>query len=171
MKKRRATLKGIFESHSDAATAARDSGDMALVFRGRPRSVVMKCPDGCGETLTINLDGLAGKAWRLYRDPAGLTLFPSVWRDSGCRSHFILWDDVIYWFGDDWPHTSDEVMSLVATALTDAFEPSEKIAQTLNLTPWAVLTAARELVRRAQAIEGDDDLKGNFRTHSAGPSN
>jgi hypothetical protein len=39
----------------------------------------------------VNLDPRAGPAWKLYDREDSLTLFPSVWRESGCEAHFILW--------------------------------------------------------------------------------
>jgi hypothetical protein len=94
---RRARLKGQTEHQSTAASLLREAGDLALVTRGVPRSVVILCPDGCGERLTVNLDARSGPAWRLYNKVGKLTLFPSVWRESGCEAHFILWNDIIYW--------------------------------------------------------------------------
>ncbi len=59
----------------------------------------MACPDGCGDTLVINLDDRAGKAWLLDERRGKLSLYPSVWREDGCRSHFILWSDYLIWIG------------------------------------------------------------------------
>jgi hypothetical protein len=47
--------------------------------------------------LSINLDPRTGKAWRLRQDRFGVTLLPSVWRTSGCKSHFILWRNAVWW--------------------------------------------------------------------------
>ena len=93
-------FKGEVEFRRDADDLTLAPGDSVAVVRGRPRSFVMACPDGCGERLTINLDQRSGLAWRLYETSRGVTLFPSVWRDSGCRSHFIVWHDTILWC--DW---------------------------------------------------------------------
>lgn len=92
------------------ATAYRDEanellerpGDTVLVERGVPRSLVMRCPDGCGETLTINLDRRAGKTWRLNTEKnATLSLYPSVWKADGCRSHFVVRHSGIIWCEPD----------------------------------------------------------------------
>src|SRR5437867_10955077 len=98
----KARWRGSVVSRDDARPFLVASGDIVLVQRGRPRSVIMKCPCGCREELVINLDDRVGPAWRLYRDKRGLTLFPSVWRDSGCRSHFIVWHDTILMCNLDW---------------------------------------------------------------------
>jgi len=57
----------------------------------RPKSVKLICPCGCGEIISVNLMPETGKAWRIsYDRKLGLSLRPSVWLTSGCRSHFIL---------------------------------------------------------------------------------
>lgn len=57
----------------------------------RPKSVKFICPCGCGEIISVNLMPETGKAWSIsYDRKLGLSLWPSVWLTSGCRSHFIL---------------------------------------------------------------------------------
>src|SRR3954470_19533554 len=87
------------EHRYDGDPLLRQPGDAVLVHRGRPRSLLIACPDGCGETLSINLDPRGGKAWRLYRKGSAISLSPSVWRDGGCESHFIVWRSRIIWCG------------------------------------------------------------------------
>jgi len=101
---------------------ARSPGRIVLVDRGEPRTVLFHCPCGCGETVVINVDRRAGPAWRLRVNEHGLTLMPSVWRTSGCRSHFILCKSRVWWcrfdndldgsgstsdYEDDWPADMD----------------------------------------------------------------
>jgi len=69
---------------------------IAVVVRGIPRWVVFQCPCGCQELVTINLDKRAGPHWRITRKRDWITLIPSVWRESGCRSHFILWRNRVW---------------------------------------------------------------------------
>ena len=90
------------QNHHEAREALRhDPMIAAVVMRDRPRSVVFRCPCRCGETLVINLDPGAGRAWRLRSDEHGLTLMPSVWRTTGCQSHFIVWRSGIWWCAYD----------------------------------------------------------------------
>lgn len=80
------------------ATRLLDRPDrLVLVDRGRPRWLKMLCPCGCGDAISVNLDARAGASWRLLRNRSGVTLIPSVWRTSGCRSHFLLWSSRIIW--------------------------------------------------------------------------
>lgn len=85
------------------ASIAMSPTRLALVQRGPPRSVLFQCPCGCGDTISMNVDPAAGRAWRLRVREGRLTLMPSVWRTTGCRSHFILWDNGVWWcrFADD----------------------------------------------------------------------
>ena len=82
---RKARMVGDAEYRDQAEANLGQPGDASLILRGRPRAIVMACPDGCGETLVVNLDGRAGKAWR-FDMRGGLTLYPSVWREGGCGS-------------------------------------------------------------------------------------
>ena|SRR2546429_4435644 len=67
-------------------------GVIVLVMPGqRPKSIKLLCPCGCREIISINLMPQAGQAWRVEYEPTrGLSLWPSVWLDAGCKSHFIL---------------------------------------------------------------------------------
>ena len=100
----------IVETQADArAHLDRKSPSIVVVRRsGRLRGVVFHCPCGCGETIAINLDTGTGPAWCIRFDSEGLTLLPSVWRPTGCRSHFIIWKGRVWWCSleentSDWP--------------------------------------------------------------------
>jgi hypothetical protein len=98
----------IVGSQSEARAAVQTgAGRLAVVERGLPRTVVFECPCGCREVLIINLDPATGRAWRLRRRGDRVTLLPSVWRTTGCKSHFILWDNQIWWC-ESWSGESDE---------------------------------------------------------------
>lgn len=170
----RLNLKGTVSSRSDTTGMLRDAGDAVLVERGRPRLLVLMCPCGCGETFATNLDGQAGKAWRLYRKRGSMTLFPSVWRDTGCESHFIISRDQIYLFGrwgEEGNDEQDELWSnkdtisreVVLNALSRTLESVAVIADRLDTLPWDVLDVCRRLVANGVAIEGTKDRRGYFR--------
>jgi hypothetical protein len=101
-------------SELDARLAARtDPATLVVVDRHGLRNVVFQCPCGCGETVSINVDPAAGPSWRVRIKASDLTLMPSVWRTSGCRSHFILWASHVWWCSSDegdveeWPDDMD----------------------------------------------------------------
>lgn len=167
MNERRARLKATVERLSDGVAHLKQPGDMILVERGVERLLVFRCPDGCGDTVPVNLDPRAGPPWRLYRRRGRNTLFPSVWRLEGCRAHFILWNDRIYWSGADSfeEAASNELLASVRAALTrERFRPFVEIASELNEIPWAILVACKDLVRAGHAEEGRGDAKGQFRS-------
>lgn len=166
MKQRRAKLRATVERLSDGARYLEQPGDMVLVQRGVERLLVFKCPDGCGDTVPVNLDPRAGPPWRLFRKGGQCTLYPSVWRTQGCRAHFILWNDRIYWTGTDWFEDviDESFLSLVREAMpTKDFRSFVEIAAQLNEIPWETLVACERLVRTGFADEGPDKGRGSFR--------
>ena len=139
-------------------------GDYAFVIRGVPRSIVMRCPDGCGDTITINLDRRSGSAWRSFARKSGLTIYPSVWRETGCRAHFIIWNDTLLWIGggERAPWSDDALIATVRNALPSAeseFRSFEDIAEELDAIPWEVLWACQYLERSGTAISSDRGRK------------
>lgn len=90
--------RGTTEYRDEANALLEQPGDAVVVERGIPRSFVIKCPDGCGETLAINLDRRTGKAWRLETEKnSTVSLHPSIWKAGGCRSHFVVRQSRIIW--------------------------------------------------------------------------
>lgn len=172
MKNIKISLKGIVESRSQATGKLRASGDSVLVQRGVPRLLLLMCPCGCGHEIPINLDARAGKAWRLYhRRKSGISLFPSVWLDSGCKSHFIIWRDKILLLGryfDDYESPSIGVdlntysRSVLTTWPSGRFVPYTEVADLMDEIPWDVLQACRHLVKIGLFIEGTGQQQGTF---------
>jgi hypothetical protein len=61
-------------------------------------AAAMICPCGCGDVIELNLLKQARPCWSVREHSDGtLTLAPSVWRQKGCRSHFILRRGRIDW--------------------------------------------------------------------------
>jgi hypothetical protein len=165
----RIAFKAQVEQRHEANPLLKMPGDAAYVYRGVMRSLVMGCPDGCGELLTINLDARAGKAWRAYGNQEELSLFPSVWRETGCKSHFILWRSKIYWcdWGDELDTPMEDVVEQVRGRLTSELVSYVDIAGALQLVPWAAISACYRLVREGVAQEGMNKLRGHFRLAAA----
>jgi len=163
-------FKGTVESRDMADSLLNQSGDTVLVLRGTPRMLVMRCPSGCGDNLIINLDGRIGYAWRFYQHRKALTLYPSYWREDGCRSHFILWNSRIYWChgweadeSDRWSVSSSIEAVVLSMLPTDRFIAYEDLAETLGLIPWETLQACRQLIRQGKAVSGKGKRSGEFR--------
>lgn len=167
--KRMIRNRGQVDRRQEADVLARESGDLVIVRRGVPRSVVIACPDGCGELLTINLDSRTGPAWKFYEGRRGVTLFPSVWRDDGCKSHFMLWHDAILWCdrfesGNVEPAPEDGTLQpRVHAALSESFRSVPDIATELDEIPWEVGRVCRQLARAGTASEGKDRQRGHYR--------
>lgn len=165
---RRIRIRGEFARRHEVEAVLKEAGDAAIVVRGRNRSFVLACPDGCGDLLTVNLDPQAGPAWRLYRRDRGISLFPSVWRESDCRSHFIVWHDNILWCepyeaGNREPAGRGGLDVAVFGILDYIYRSPVDIAEVLGEVPWDVARACRELARAGKAEEGEEDSRGRFR--------
>lgn len=163
-------FRGTVESRDMAAPLLNLPGDTVLVQRGMPRMLAMRCPCGCGDNLIINLDSRTGYAWRFYQDPRGLTLYPSYWREDGCKSHFIVWNGHIYWCydwgsdeSDSWS-VSSTVEKMVLEALPkDRFIKYDELAEQLELIPWEALQACRQLIKQGMAVSGKGKRNTEFR--------
>lgn len=161
---------GKVETRDAASSLLSSAGDAVIVERGKPRLLILRCPCGCGDDLLINLDRRTGAAWYLYRNRKGMTLFPSYWRDDGCGSHFIIWNNRIYWcYGwesdesDTW-QVSVEIEDKVYAALSDEwFINYEQLAEELDIIPWEVLQACRQLVKQRKAIADKRPRSGMYR--------
>jgi hypothetical protein len=164
---------GTVASRTEASVHLKVPGDAVVIERERPRWFLISCPCGCGEILPVNLDSRAGPAWNLYEDSkAGISLYPSVWRESGCGSHFILWRGKIWLIGRNVDGLDGEYFSDGSVLLREAVRSklSNKeavsfldVAQDLHVVPWDVLTICRALTKSGLAREGRGKRRGWFK--------
>jgi Family of unknown function (DUF6527) len=163
------SLRGRVSTRDEASAKLDKAGDAVLVQRGQPRMLVLRCPCGCGDDLLINLDDRAGLAWRLYKNRRGTTLYPSYWRDSACGSHFIVWNDHIYWCwgyqdeADEWEVDPLIEEGVLAELSFGEFTHYYDLAERLQLIPWETLQACRQLVRKGAVVAGKQRQSGKFR--------
>jgi hypothetical protein len=165
-------VKAIVESRAEVGSLLRNPGDAVIIQRGTPRWMMLKCPCGCGDDIPINLDQRAGKAWRIYASAhRGVSLYPSVWRDTGCKSHFIIWNGRILLFEgyDDMgrgANSTPEFMALVERIRETWNSYSAihyvDIADRLGEIPWDVLDACRHLESSGFLSEGTGEERGSF---------
>jgi len=160
---------GTVSTREEAAAHLRSPGDAVLIERGRPRWLILSCPCGCGEHFPINLDPRAGPAWRLYINRGAVTVYPSVWRESGCCSHYIIWRDRILLFGqneEDLEFPDDETLPLPEAVYerlpAEGMVLFSEIAEALDALPWDVLKICRRLVRKGLVREGRAKQRGWF---------
>ncbi len=173
MKNLRINLKAELTSRAGADEHLQAPGDAVLIARDTPRWLLLKCPCGCGDQIPVNVDKRAGKAWRLYRGvDRSLTLFPSVWRDTGCMSHFVIWRNRILMFGLDRvsgepPVEEIDIRSLANRVLeawpTNGLISYADVADSMGEIPWDVQEACRNLVRSKHLVEGTGRQRGMFR--------
>jgi len=78
------------------------SGALYFVANGnKPKWSLFKCPCGCGSVVTLSLQHVHHPHWQFSLTHAARpTLYPSVWRDKGCMSHFWIRDGRVYWCAD-----------------------------------------------------------------------
>lgn len=162
-------LRGVAEYRDQGELLLEAAGDAVLVRRGVPRSLLVACPDGCGETLVVNLDPRTAKAWKLDERGDEITLYPSVWRDGGCGSHFIVWRGRIIWcdrFEDgnlEPPYDVTLEQKLHAALEFGKFRSSLELATHLDEIPWEVSRAGRRLVQKDLAEAGSGPQRDWFR--------
>lgn len=60
-------------------------------------AILFKCPCGCNETIQLNLLNEANPSWRFSTKWSVVSIYPSIWREVGCKSHFILRKGRIKW--------------------------------------------------------------------------
>lgn len=71
-------------------------GDTKLPWRA-----ALVCPCGCGAEIDLSLVKDDDPCWSATISQSGdISLYPSVWRNTGCRSHFFLSQGTIRWSPD-----------------------------------------------------------------------
>ena len=72
-------------------------------------AAAMICPCGCKEVINLNLLQKVRPRWSAKEHPDGtITLAPSVWRQQGCRSHFILRRGRVEWYRGIYPERTQD---------------------------------------------------------------
>lgn len=82
-----------------------ESGTLYLVGgRQHAWKAVMVCPCGCKGLIELNLAPPGPPLWRVAGpEGAPVTVHPSVWRTTGCRSHFWIRNGEVVWCDDSKP--------------------------------------------------------------------
>lgn len=165
---RKVQMCGEAEYRDQGEALINAPGDAALIRRGPLRSFLIRCPDGCGETLVVNLDARAGKAWRFHNRGNVPTLYPSVWREGGCGSHFIVWQGRIIWCGSyergNIEPEYDEALETRLYAITSfTLQRDEDLANQLDEITWDVSRSARRLVLKGLLENGGQGKLNWFR--------
>lgn len=77
-------------------------GDFYLISpMNHPKWVLFRCPCGCNSVITLSLQKAHQPHWSAQKSVDNRPiLFPSIWRDAGCMSHFWIHDGRVYWCHD-----------------------------------------------------------------------
>lgn len=68
-------------------------GDIGFIWM-----IAFKCPCNCGEIIQLNLLPDAFPQWSMSLDKKNrISLYPSIWRKTGCKSHFLVKRGKIFW--------------------------------------------------------------------------
>lgn len=63
-----------------------------------PDTIIFKCPCGCHADIYLNLLKDTRPNWDFDLNNKGrISIFPSIWRKVGCRSHFLIREGKIVW--------------------------------------------------------------------------
>lgn len=62
---------------------------------------ILRCPCGCNETIQLNLLKAGSVCWttKIHRNRT-VTIRPSIWRTTGCKSHFTIKRGFTGWIRD-----------------------------------------------------------------------
>ncbi len=65
---------------------------------GHQWGAALECPCGCGSLIELNLLPEGNPSWKttLHWD-SSISLYPSIWRKVGCKSHFWIKQGLIKW--------------------------------------------------------------------------
>jgi hypothetical protein len=71
---------------------------MIMLDDDGPYAIGFSCPCGCGERIELTLMEGVSPRWDLITDEMNRpTLKPSIYKQSGCRSHFWIREGIIIW--------------------------------------------------------------------------
>jgi len=59
--------------------------------------MTFKCPCGCNEVISLNILKTARPRWKFIVRWGKISIYPSIWRKVGCKSHFHVRKGRIQW--------------------------------------------------------------------------
>jgi Family of unknown function (DUF6527) len=75
-----------------------EPSELVLVrANGKDRWVLLRCPCGCNDVVTLSVQQVHQPHWKLSGVEKRPTLHPSIWRTEGCRSHFLVREGKVIW--------------------------------------------------------------------------
>lgn len=65
--------------------------------KNEPWSIAFNCPCGCKDIIHLNLIKDAHPRWKFKVSEDRINITPSIWRISGCKSHFLIRNGKTVW--------------------------------------------------------------------------
>jgi len=88
----------IIKNQTPKNSDLKDQEFIEVNYKGKSYWVIFKCPCGCGEVITLPLIDTHDPFWEISRTIHNRpTIYPSVWQNKGCYSHFWIEDGKIEW--------------------------------------------------------------------------
>jgi len=86
------------ENVKDVPESITDRSIFIVQDGNEPELLAFKCPCGCDADIILNLLKDASPRWSYeLNDKGTIEIYPSVWRNVGCKSHFFVNDSNIKW--------------------------------------------------------------------------
>jgi hypothetical protein len=71
---------------------------ISVVYKKKPIWALFKCPCGCGYVISLPLQKPHKPKWTLSKSESQRpNVYPSVWQNKGCHSHFWIEDGKVIW--------------------------------------------------------------------------
>ncbi len=74
----------------------------------------MLCPCGCGANIRLSLIQEDSPSWSISINKDLISVYPSVWRNRGCRSHFFVRSGKIKWVRARTRTTGNYIVNIMA---------------------------------------------------------
>lgn len=72
-----------------------------VIYEGEPYWALFKCPCGCNTVISLPMTKDKYPNWTIEVSKNNRpTLFPSVWQNKGCKSHFWVKNGLVVWCSD-----------------------------------------------------------------------
>lgn len=79
-------------------TSIKEKEFVKVTYKRKPYWAIFRCPCGCLTVITLPLQRSNHHYWQLRSSKNDRpTLYPSIWQNKGCCSHFIVNDGKIVW--------------------------------------------------------------------------
>lgn len=75
-----------------------DGQFITVIYENIPYWAIFKCPCGCGTVISLSLQKIHRPSWTVEKSKTGRpSLYPSVWQNKGCCSHFWIKEGRVHW--------------------------------------------------------------------------